>query len=102
MAEVKTLNECNPELTTALSLEPLTIASELFAWNLIPSSIMDEMLLPAVTSEQKASKLVTAVRSTVEINPGNYKVFVDVLEKEPSCKDIVQILAAAYQRSKLV
>ena len=102
MAEVKTLNECYPKLTTALSLEPLTIASELFAQNLIPSSMMDEMLLPVVTSKQKASKLVTAVRSAVEINPGNYKVFVDVLEKEPSRKDIVKILAAAYQRSKLV
>ena len=101
MAEVKTLNECNYKLTIALSTEPLTIASELLAKNLIPVGIMDEMHLFTFTDRQKASKLVTAVRNAVELNPENYKVFVDVLEKEPWCRDIVTILTATYQNRKL-
>ena len=100
MAEVKTLNDCNDKLISALSLEPSNIASELLAKRLIPPRIMDEMQVLGIADRQKASQLVTAVRSAVELNPQNYHVFISVLNNGPSRKDIVKILAASYQSSK--
>ena len=100
MAEVKTLNDCNDKLITALSLEPSNIASELLAKSLIPSTIMEEMQVLGITDRKKASQLVTAVRSAVEINPQNYRVFISVLKNEPSRQDMVKILTASYQSSK--
>ena len=100
MAEVKTLNECNNDLITALSLEPLHIASELLAESLIPSSIMEEMQVLGVSNQQKAAKLIFAVMSAVKLNPQKYHVLVDVLKNDPSRDDIVKILATTYQSSK--
>ena len=100
MAEVKTLNDSNDKLITALSLEPSNIASELLAKSVIPSSVVDQMQVLGIADRQKASKLVTAVRSAVEINPQNYHIFIEVLKNEPSRKNIVEILTVSYQSSK--
>lgn len=60
------------------------------------------MRVLGVTDREKASELVTAVMSAVELNSQNYHVFVGVLKRGPSRKDIVDILTAAYQKSKCV
>lgn len=99
-AEVKTLNECNDKLVTALTLEPSSIASELLAKYLIPLSVMEEMQVLGVTDRQKAIKLVSAVITAVRLNPQKYHVLIGVLNNDPSRNDIVKILTTAYQRSE--
>lgn len=101
-AELKTLIECSDKLITALSLEPLYIATELFARGIISQIIMDKMLVLGITDRQKAVELVTVVRNAVELNSQNFHTFVEILKYEVSRKDIVDILTAAYQHSKFI
>jgi hypothetical protein len=60
---------------------------------------MEKMQIHGITDRERAFDLLTAVRSTVQLNSRKYHIFISVLKNGPSRKDIVDILTAAYQNS---
>ena len=54
-AEYQTLLKCGPKLVEAIAPSVLTIAEDLAATNVVPSSVIAEIKLPALADESKAS-----------------------------------------------
>ena len=95
--EYKTLVRCRNKLVTAFKLDPVTIANNLVAKNLIPPAVASEVTELA-TKEQKAGVLVECVFGKVEISRGQYDCFIAVFSELGWLSDLVDILNCTHRK----
>jgi hypothetical protein len=79
-------------LETIIQLCPDTIASKLFSKNLIPASVMTEVITGPYSVGKKASTLLVHVCTQLQANPEKVKHFIDVLREEPSFDHITEAM----------
>ena len=99
--EVKSILKQTPELTTALSNDPLGVAEILLSKELICEEIHSEMLIDYYTTRKKAAILVKAVRNTIKIAPDKFQVFLETLSEVSCAKEVVERLRSTYQSESL-
>ena len=100
--EVKSILEQTPELTTALSNDPLGVAEILLSKELVCEEVHSEMLIDSYTPKKKAAILVKAVRNTIKIAPDKFQVFLKILSERQVCaKEVVEKLRSTYQSESL-
>jgi hypothetical protein len=97
--EVKSILKQIPNLTTALSNDPLGVAGILVSKELICEEIYSEMFMDSYTPAKKAAILVRAVRNTIEIAPVKFQVFLKILSEQVCAKEVVEKLRSTYQSS---
>ena len=86
-SEYKTLLACYDKLVIALKSDPLGIATELIAVNLIP---------PLDVKKTDAPELAQLLLNKVELVPERYHVIVEVFSRHGWLKDIVTILQTEH------
>ena len=99
----QTLLRCIPKLVTALSGSPHSIADQLLAGGLISSEVYGCLLVPSLSPEDKARRMVIAVTSTVQLNSRKYMKFAEILQNDTSLLStgIVGTLHDTYSAVKL-
>ena len=90
--EYITLLRCTAELISEISADSLSISARLLAQGLIPQ---------ALHGSPKASELVQHVTSKVKTFPGNFEVFVGILNEFPWLQEIVELIHKTYNEVKL-
>ena len=85
--EYKTLLVCYDKLVTALKSDPLGIATELIAVNLIP---------PLDVKKTDAPELARLLLNKVQLVPEHYHDIVEVFSKHRWLEDIVAILQTEH------
>ena len=90
--EYRTLVTCTPNLNTLISGDPLTIANDLVAVNMISPGIINEISSRQVDDRTKACKLVKCVCDHVGFNPEKYDLFISVLKRHMWLDDLVKTL----------
>ena len=99
--EVKSILKQTPELTTALSNDPLGVAEILLSKELICEEVHSEMLIDSYTPRKKASILVKAVRNTIKLAPDKFQIFLETLSEVSCAEEVVERLRCAYQSESL-
>ena len=95
--EYKTLVRCRNKLVSAFKLDPVTIANNLVARNLIPPAVASEVTELA-TKEQKAGVLVECVFGKVEISQRQYDSFIAVFSEYGWLSDLVDVLNRTHRK----
>ena len=85
------------DLMTALSNEPLGVAGILVSKGLISSENMSKMLVVSYTPTEKATILIEAVRSKIEVTPTKFTELLEILSDQTCAKEVVESLRSTYQ-----
>ena len=98
----QTLLRCTPELVTALSGSPLSIADKLLAKAHISREVYQSLLVSSLTPDNMARKMVVSVSSAVQLNSRKYVEFVQILQNDISLLStgIVKTLHDTYSAIK--
>ena len=94
--EVKAILKLTPNLTTALSNEPLGVANELLSKGLISDEIYSEVLMPTSSATRKAAIMIESARKVIKLTPSKFTEFLEILS-ELSCTMLVENLRSTYQ-----
>ena len=94
-------SQVDPDLTTALSNDPLGVAGRLLSKELICREVYSKMLIGSYTPAEKAAILIEAVGNTVEITPVKFQCFLEILSKVVCAKEVVERLRSTYQSESL-
>ena len=91
-----------PDLMLALSNEPLAmgVAGMLLSKGFLSGEIVSKMLDISLTSTEKTTILIEALRNEIELAPSKFMELLDILSEVECAKEVVEILNSAYQ-SKL-
>ena len=81
----------------ALSNEPVGMAGVLLGKGFISSEIMSKLLVVSYTQVEKATILIEAVRSKIELAPSKFTQFLDILSEVTCAKEVVESLRFTYQ-----
>ena len=76
-------------LVTRISLCLLTVANELFSKKMISNEVQSQILANQGTEQEKTSKLLFHVMKIIDGTPSKLADFIEVLQGEPTCDDIV-------------
>ena len=95
--EVISILKLTPDLTTALSNEPLSVANELLSKGLISSEVYSKVLVPTSSATEEAAIMIDSARKVIEIAPLKFTEFLEILSKVTSAKEVVESLHSAYQ-----
>ena len=95
--EVKSIIKRTPDLTTALSNEPLGIANILLSKELISTEVYSQVLLHTYTPTEKAAIMVESARKMVETAPSKFTELLEILSENICGKKVVESLRSTYQ-----
>ena len=100
--EYKTLIKCFDKLTIAFKSSPISIANELLANGFISSEVHEQVLLPGLGDDVKATRLVKCVTDTVNACPGRYYDFMSLPLFQGQClSPIYDVITTEYGESRL-
>ena len=88
-------------ITNQISLDHF--ASELYTHSLIENTVLGKVQTRGIPNEQKATEILTAVLSrirTSDPNARSFNLFVQILDKYPSCREIVVMITTKYDELK--
>lgn len=102
--EYRTMRQCIPRLINACQSNLIAISAGLFSRSLIPQTLHEEMSYTAVPRDNRASRLVNAVISSVEENCTKYNDFIEVLRDTDSAfyRDILTELQTVLESFRQV
>ena len=98
--EVKSIIVRTPELTTAISSDPLAVSEVLSSKELISTETLSKMLVTSYTPAEKAMIVVEAVRNSIVVAPMKFEDFLQILSEQTMTKSVVDGLRSTHQ-SKL-
>ena len=70
--------------------DPLSLATRLFASNIITSALREEMSAMGRTRLDKSNALLGAVETQIQTNPSALHVFLSILNEDTSMKSVVE------------
>ena len=78
--------------------DPEMLAEELFAKNVVSHAVVESISYTMHERGVRVSKLLMAVESQIEVNPGVFSTFLSVLAKQHSMSDLYRKMKAAYSK----
>ena len=99
--EVKAILKLFPDLKTALSNEPLSVANKFLSKGLILDEIYSKVLMPTLPATHKAAIMIESARKMIELTPSKFTEFLDTLS-ELNCPMLVESLRSTYQSESVL
>jgi hypothetical protein len=91
------------KIITSISADPLDVAQTLFAKEMIPQGLLASLQEAGnKTKKEKASELMGAVLTAVEIFPNNFDVFVEVIQDKLWLKNTVKLIQGQLEFVSLI
>jgi hypothetical protein len=87
----------NDKIITSISADPQDVAETLFARGMIPQGLLVQA--ESKTRKEKASELMGAVLTKVEIFPDNFDLFMEVFQERLWLKDTVKLIQSQLEVS---
>ena len=94
----KTFRKHSADLLTVIQ-DPEVLAWELYAQNIISSSVRDAANNTMHGRCKRTSDLLAAVDSRISVDPETFDVFLSVLAKQPSMSDLCERMKNVYSKS---
>ena len=86
--EYRTFREHYDRLVTAI-LDPLLLATRLFARSIIDSSVKEEMSVLGLSRVYRNNALLSAVEMQIQTDPRMFSEFLSALNEDPSMQSLV-------------
>ena len=94
----ETFRKHSADLLTVIQ-DPEVLAWELYAQNIISSSVRDAANNTMHRKCKRTSDLLAAVDSRISVDPETFDVFLSVLAKQPSMSDLCERTKNVYSKS---
>ena len=94
-AESKAFRKCSANLIRAIE-DPELLAWELYSDEVISESVVDEVSTVGLSSVQRKTRLLSAVRDTIADDPDKFQNLLIVLRNQPSLKGVADKLKATF------
>ena len=94
--ESRAFQICSADLIKEVQ-DPELLAWELYSNDIVPETVVDEVSMVGLSGVQRKSRLLTAVRDQIVVDPAKFWKFLLVLGKQPPLKEVVNKLAVTYR-----
>ena len=94
-AESKAFRKCSANLIRGIE-DPELLAWELYSDEVISESVVDEVSTVGLSSVQRKTRLLSAVRDTIADDPDKFQNLLIVLRNQPSLKGVADKLKATF------
>jgi hypothetical protein len=96
--EYRAMIQSTSDVTNAVKDDIGPLSNELLTHGLISASNQEAAMNTMIDASQRASQLVSLIRTKIQLSPGNFHKFVGVLLKRASVhRDILAILDHKYK-----
>ena len=93
---------CHDKLVTAISTDIISVSGTLLAKGFISEEMQSKMLLYTLTSEEKATDLVGAIRKKIKLVPNRFEELMKIFSEQSCTKDVVPFLASHDHREQVI
>ena len=93
---------CHDKLVTAISTDIISVSGTLLAKGFISEEMQSKMLLYTLTSEEKATDLVGAIRKKIKLVPNQFEELMKIFSEQSCTKDVVPFLASHDHREQVI
>ena len=86
-AEFEAFQKCSADLIRGIQ-DPELLAWELFSNDVISETVMNEVGMAGLSGVQRKTKLLSAVRDQIAVDPAKFQKLLLVLRKQPPLKGL--------------
>ena len=94
-AEFEAFRKCSSNLIRGIQ-DPELLAWELYSDDVISQTVMDKVSMVGLSSVQRKTRLLNAVRLQIATDPTKFQNLLKVLRNQPQLKDVAEKLKTAY------
>ena len=87
--------KCSADLIRGIQ-DPELLAWELYSDDVVSETVVDEVSVVGLSSVQRKTRLLSAVRDQIAVDSGKFQNFLLALRKQPSLKDVAEKLETIY------
>ena len=100
-AESKAFRKCSADLMRGIQ-DPELLAWELYSDEVISEVVVDEMSVVGLSTVQKKTRLLSAVRNQIAVDPAKFQNLLLVIRNQPQLKAVAQKLKTTYDSHRTV
>ena len=82
--------------------DPELLAWELYSDEVISEVVVDEMSVVGLSTVQKKTRLLSAVRNQIAVDPAKFQNLLLVIRNQPQLKAVAQKLKTTYESHRTV
>ena len=100
-AESKAFRKCSADLMRGIQ-DPELLAWELYSDEVISEVVVDEMSVVGLSTVQKKTRLLSAVRNQIAMDPAKFQNLLLVIRNQPQLKVVAEKLKITYDSHRTV
>ena len=85
--ESEAFRKCSADLLRGIQ-DPELLAWELYSDEVIPQTVMDEVSMVGLSAVQRKTRLLSAVRDQIAVDPAKFQILLQVLRKQLPLKGL--------------
>ena len=86
-AASEAFRKCSADLLRGIQ-DPELLAWELYSDEVIPQTVMDEVSMVGLSAVQRKTRLLSAVREQIAVDPAKFQILLQVLRKQTPLKGL--------------
>ena len=94
-ATSEAFRKCSADLIRGIQ-DPELLAWELYSDDVVSETVVDEVSVVGLSGVQRKTKLLSAVRDQIAVDPAKFQNLLQALRKQPPLKDVADKLETIY------
>ena len=94
-AASEAFRKCSADLIRGIQ-DPELLAWELYSDDVVSETVVDEVSVVALSAVQRKTRLLSAVRDQIAVDPAKFQNLLQALRKQPPLKDVADRLETIY------
>ena len=95
-AESETFRKCSSDLHKGIQ-DPESLAWELYSDGVVSETVVDEVSVLGLSAIQRKTKLLSAVRDAIAVDPTKFQNLLTALQKRPPLKSVAEKLETIFK-----
>ena len=87
--------KCSADLIRGIQ-DPALLAWELYSDDVVSETVVDEVSVVGLSGVQRKTRLLSAVRDQITVDPAKFQNLLQALRKQPPLKDVADKLETIY------
>ena len=98
-AESEAFRKCSADLMREIQ-DPELLAWELYSDDVVSEKVVDEVSVVGLSGVQRKTRLLSAVRDQIAVDPAKFQNLLQALRNQPQLKDVAEKLKTAYESQR--
>ena len=97
-AASEAFRKCSADLIRVIQDQDLLVlAWELYSVDVVSASVVEGLNASGLSPVEKKTKLLTAIRNKIDVDPTKFQNLLQALRKQPPLKDVTDKLETTYK-----